>query len=170
MSTVFMAHTLELCNPNGYMAMINIPVWMFLSSYEKLREELLHDNTLINMVHPGRGIFGSDFGSTVFTFRKTKSTHYKGSYRRLFDTQVEVKTPEIRERQFLNGKGHFIAKQDNFKKIPGSPIAYWVSENFISMFAQKKVDDYALKICKGGYTGENEKLSYDTSFLPSGKS
>ena len=61
LSTAFMEQTIALCSEHGYMSMINIPVWMFLSSYEKLREKLIKCNTFINMVHPGRGIFGSDF-------------------------------------------------------------------------------------------------------------
>ena len=64
LSTVFMEHTLKMCKRNGYMSMINIPVWMFLSSYEKLREDLLRNTTLRNMLHLGRGVFGSDFGTT----------------------------------------------------------------------------------------------------------
>ncbi|MDR1137152.1 MAG: BREX-1 system adenine-specific DNA-methyltransferase PglX, partial [Synergistaceae bacterium] len=59
-STAFMEQTLYLCKPTGFMAMINIPVWMFLSSYEKLRRNILTQNTIINMLHFGRGIFGSD--------------------------------------------------------------------------------------------------------------
>ena len=66
MSTVCMERTINMCNEHGYMAMINIPVWMFLSSYEKLREKMLRENTIVSMVHPGRGIFGSDFGTTSF--------------------------------------------------------------------------------------------------------
>ena len=58
MSTVCMEKALNMCKPCGYMSMINIPVWMFLSSYEKLRGIMLSENTIINMVHPGRGIFG----------------------------------------------------------------------------------------------------------------
>ena len=50
--------------------MINIPVWMFLSSYEKLRQKILSQNTILTMVHPGRGIFGSDFGTTTFVIAK----------------------------------------------------------------------------------------------------
>ena len=70
MSTVCMERTINMCNEHGYMAMINIPVWMFLSSYEKLREKMLRENTIVSMVHPGRGIFGSDFGTTSFVIKR----------------------------------------------------------------------------------------------------
>lgn len=134
MSTVCMEKTMSMCNQYGYMTMINIPVWMFLSSYEKLRGNLLLNNTLINMVHPGRGVFGSDFGTVSFVFRKTLSNGYLGSYRRLFEQQGEVKSNEEREKAFLTGKGKYTAHQSNFSKIPGSPVAYWVSKQLLLDF------------------------------------
>ena len=134
MSTVMMERTLHMCTPNGYMAMINIPVWMFLSSYEKLRGHLIAENTFIDMVHPGRGIFGSDFGTTAFVIGKAHVSGYVGSYRRLFDKQGEVQSIEEREQAFLEKKGCYTAAQDNFTKIPGSPVAYWVSNSLLSVF------------------------------------
>jgi hypothetical protein len=138
MSTVFMEKTISMCKDIGYMAMINIPVWMFLSSYEKLRNQMLANNTIVNMVHPGRGIFGSDFGAVAFVIGKNHVSGYKGQYRRLFDKQGEVKSVEEREQAFLNGVGKFTAQQDNFSKIPGSPVAYWVSEAMFKVFAENK--------------------------------
>lgn len=135
MSTVCMEKAMTMCKPNGYMAMINIPVWMFLSSYEKLRQKLLGHNEIVNMVHPGRGIFGSDFGTTTFVFQKMHIAGYKGSYRRLFDAQGEVKSNEERENALLAGKGRYTAQQDNFAKIPGSPVAYWVSQNLLKLYS-----------------------------------
>lgn len=126
MSTVCMERTINMCNEHGYMAMINIPVWMFLSSYEKLREKMLRENTIVSMVHPGRGIFGSDFGTTSFVIAKTHLQGYKGHYRRLFDKQGEVESVEQREQRFFEKRGVFYATQENFSKIPGSPVAYWV--------------------------------------------
>ncbi len=134
MSTVCMEKAMNMCTPNGYMSMINIPVWMFLSSYEKLRQKLLSHNEIVNMVHPGRGIFGSDFGTTTFVFQKMHIAGYKGSYRRLFDVQGEVKSNEDRENALLAGKGCYTAQQDNFSKIPGAPVAYWVSDAGYSCF------------------------------------
>lgn len=157
MSTVCMEKAMAMCNPNGYMAMINIPVWMFLSSYEKLRQKLLDHNEIVNMVHPGRGIFGSDFGTTTFVFQKTHIAGYKGSYRRLFDIQGEVKSNEERENALLAGKGCYIAQQDNFAKIPGSPVAYWASKNYAEMFMQPSLKDIAFAGI-GMRTGDNERF------------
>lgn len=134
MSTVCMERSTMFCKNNGLWSMINIPVWMFLSSYEKLRDKLLGSQTLVNMVHPGRGIFGSDFGTTTFVFKKQFSEGYKGTYQRLFEKQGEVEGVEARKTKFLSKKGRFIADQINFSKIPGNPVAYWVSDNLLNDF------------------------------------
>ena len=158
LSTVCMERSTTLCKNNGFWSMINIPVWMFLSSYEKLRGKLLGVQTLVNMVHPGRGIFGSDFGTTSFVFAKRMSEGYEGSYRRLFERQGEVESVEAREMAFLSGKGNFTADQANFSKIPGNPIAYWVSAGLLSAFATgKSLGDIALAR-NGMKTGENGRF------------
>ena len=176
MSTVCMEKTIGMCNSNGYMAMINIPVWMFLSSYEKLRDKLLSQNTIVNMVHPGRGIFGSDFGTTSFVVGKRHIHNYRGHYRRLFDKQGEVESIEMREQRFLDKRGVFFANQDNFAKIPGSPVAYWVKNAILRCYRFPKIYDYA-KPCKGIDTGDNNiflRLWYEVEttkrFIPCGKS
>lgn len=134
MSTVCMEQAIGMCS--DYMAMINIPVWMFLSSYEKLRKNLIANNTFINMVHPGRGIFGSDFGTTTFVIGKGHISGYQGTYHRLFEKQVEVETIELREQRFFEGRGKFISQQENFSKIPGSPVAYWASQLIFEAFGK----------------------------------
>lgn len=134
LSTAFMERSISLCNPTGYMSMINIPVWMFLSSYETLREHLIAQNTFINMIHFGRGVFGSDFGTTSFVVLKAHIGSYASTYRRLFEKQGAVDSVETKEEWFLAGRGAFSSKQCNFFKIPGSPIAYWASKNMLMVF------------------------------------
>ena len=134
LSTVFMERINSMMKNTGYMAMINIPVWMFLTSYRKLRESFLHKNTYINMLHLGRGIFGSDFGTTSFVVEKGHISGYYSTYRRLFDKQGSVETVEEKEHRLLSGKGQYVICQDNLVKIPGIPMAYWASSNFISAF------------------------------------
>lgn len=157
-STCFMEKTLDFCSERGYMAMINIPVWMFLSSYEKLRGKMIHANTFVNMVHPGRGIFGSDFGTTTFVIGKKHIPGYKGSYRRLFDKQGEVDSIEEREQAFLSGKGQFVAQQDNFSKIPGAPVAYWVSHSFYAAFTSGISIGATFRVSEGIKTGDNDRF------------
>ena len=160
MSTVMMEKTLAMCTENGYMTMINIPVWMFLSSYEKLRNNILKNNSYVNMLHFGRGVFGSDFGTTAFVISKKHLADYLASYRRLFEKQGAVDSVDVKEQWFFAGKGKYVAKQENFAKIPGAPVAYWVSENFIKAFENAiSIDDIS------NYTGSQNKTANNELYL-----
>ena len=139
MSTVMMEKTLAMCSENGFMAMINIPVWMFLSSYEKLRNNILRQNSYVNMLHFGRGVFGSDFGTTAFVIGKKHINNYLASYRRLFEKQGAVDSVDVKEKWFFECRGEHVAKQENFAKIPGAPVAYWVSENMLNAFVVGRI-------------------------------
>ena len=134
MSTVFMQKCMDYCTESGYMSMINIPVWMFLTSYEKLRKDIIEKKTIVSMAHFGRGIFGSDFGTTSFVISNKHVSKYLGSYRRLFEKQGAVDSVEQKEEWYLEGKGRFVARQDNFEKIPGAPVAYNFSEKVFQTF------------------------------------
>lgn len=158
MSTVCMEKTLALCTDYGYMAMINIPVWMFLSSYENLRKNIVEQNTILSMVHPGRGIFGSDFGTTTFVIAKQHIKAFTGSYRRLFDKQGEVKSIEEREQALLDGIGKYHANQENFAKIPGAPIVYWASLKMVTIFEKNKSLDNISSPRQGLITGDNDRF------------
>ena len=117
MSTVFMEKTLQLCRNTGFMAMINIPVWMFLSSYETFRKKLLHVRQIINMLHFGRGVFGSDFGTTSFVIQARRIRNYIAHYRRLFVRQGAVDSLETKEQWFFEGMGTYYVCQENFDII-----------------------------------------------------
>ena len=134
LSTCFMEKCISLSNSRGYIAMINIPVWMFLSSYEKLRNAILSNNTYSSLLHFGRGVFGADFGSVAFTIAKKHMMKYLGTYLRLFDKQSSVDSIDLKEKWFLERKGLSITTQENYLEIPGCPVAYWVSDGLSSSF------------------------------------
>lgn len=158
MSTVCMERTIGMCKNAGYMAMINIPVWMTLPRYEELRKNILNNNTLITVVHPGRGIFGSDFGTVTFVINKSSVLNYRGIYCKLFENQGEVESIEKREEIFLQGKERFYSKQEEFKRIPGETIAYWASDKFIDAFQMGRPLGDIGTTRKGMYTGLNEQF------------
>ena len=136
MSTVCMEKTLNICSKHGFMAMINIPVWMFISSYEKLRFNILSSNSIRNMIHLGRGVFGSDFGTTAFVIHKMNIPHYTAHYRRLFINSGDVDMIETKEKWFFEGMGKFYFEQSGFFLIPTQPVAYWASKAMLSIFAE----------------------------------
>lgn len=158
MSTVMMEKTLAMCSENGFMAMINIPVWMFLSSYEKLRNNILSQNSYVNMLHFGRGVFGSDFGTTSFVIGKKHINNYLASYRRLFEKQGAVDSVDVKEKWFFEGRGEHVAKQENFAKIPGAPVAYWVSENMLNAFVVGRILKEIANSRVGLQTSNNAKF------------
>ncbi len=171
LSTVFMEKTIGMCSASGYMAMINIPVWMFLTSYEDLRRNLIEQSTIYSVIHPGRGVFGSDFGSVAFVIRNKHIGKFRGSYRRLFENAGDVESVDMREQQFLSGKGQYTADQDDFGRIPGNPIAYWVSKRFIKAFELPHLGT-VLFPKTGLTTGDNDtylKLWFEVSKAQIGK-
>lgn len=135
MSTIFMERTLRMCNLTGFVGMINIPVWMFITSYSKLRENVINFKTIVNMIHFGRGVFGSDFGTTSFVLLNQNIQSYSAEYYKLYTRQGEVDSVEEKERRFLNQFGKFVNSQSKYSLIPESPIAYWASNNLLSDFS-----------------------------------
>ena len=123
---VFIERCGELAKANGFYAMITQHAFMFLSSYEKLREKLLHKTT-VNMAHLGARAFdeigGEVVQTTSFVNYNSHIKDYKGTYARLVDVNGENEKKE----KFLSGDCLYTAKQENFSKISGAPVAYWVS-------------------------------------------
>ena len=165
LSTVMMERALLMCQENYFMSMINIPVWMFLTSYEGLRSSLVKNHSFVNMLHLGRGIFGSDFGTTSFVIMRGHVRNFLATYRRLFDKQGAVDSVEEKERWFFSGKGKYLANQDAFSKIPGYPMAYWASKNFIAAFDGTRLGDLC-DLAEGIHSRNNDaflRLWYEVS-------
>ena len=158
LSTICMEKGLSLCKPDGMLSMINIPVWMFLSTYEPMRKTLVEEHTYINMVHPGRGIFGSDFGTVAFVISNSHISAYKGVYHRLFSRQGEVDSVEEREKAFIARKGRYVAQQENFLNIPGAPVAYWVSDQLLHDFTIGERLDRTAKPKQGIKTADKNRF------------
>ena len=143
MSTVFMQTAEGMCSENGYYSMINIPVWMTLKSFSKMRESILHERRFIQLVHFGRGVFGSDFGTTAFVISKQYVDGYVGRYKKLYKKQGAVSPLEEKEKLFLEGYGEYYVDQKVFFSIDGAPIAYALNKNLLEIFVnEKKVTDY----------------------------
>ncbi|MEA5566666.1 BREX-1 system adenine-specific DNA-methyltransferase PglX [Anabaena sp. UHCC 0399] len=122
----YIIRNIEFCIDHGSIAMLTIPNWMFLSGFEELRKSILETTFLESLVHNGRGVFGSDFGSCSFIIRNKVDYNGLGVFKRLFDKQGSVASNEELEQRFFNNSDYY-TKPADFVKIPGSPIAYWVS-------------------------------------------
>ena len=152
---VFIEKCNKLCKRNRFQAMITQHSWMFLSRSEKLRLKV-QDNLIISMAHLGARAFeeigGEVVQTTSFILQKSKIEDYVGRYKRL----VSPTTQDGKEQLFLN-HDFYDFKQSNCKKIPGEPIVYWISDNFINNFTQKSFND-VVDSRVGLDTGNNEKF------------
>lgn len=151
----FMEKCGQLIKRNGLYAMITQHAWMFLSSYEKLREKLkMH--SIVDMAHLGARAFdeigGEVVQTTAFVSCGRRVADFKGTYVRLVDIIGEWE----KEAAYRSGNHRYTAKQENFSKIPGSPVAYWVSENFVRAFENKKLYTYSISPSQN-ITGNNNK-------------
>ncbi|MBA3353323.1 MAG: BREX-1 system adenine-specific DNA-methyltransferase PglX, partial [Blastocatellia bacterium] len=157
--TCFIVRESNLTVKCGYFAMINLPSWLFILSFEELRKWLVTECEIKSLLHLGRGIFGSDFGSVAFVLKNSAPTNHPSVFRRLFTEHVEVDSVEEKERKFLTPSlGRFIAHQRTFMGIPGAPIAYWLSERFLSVFERAKSLGEVVKPRAGMSTGCNERF------------
>ena len=154
---MFIERGFGLTIERGYNAMVTMQSWMFLSSFEKLRENILNNKTIISMAHLGARAFDSIGGevvsTTAFVIENTHNAKYKGAYLRLVDGNCEAdKEAQLRTDRI----NPYRASADDFKKIPGSPIAYWVSAKERELYSHNELLSEVCHPRKGLDTGENE--------------
>ncbi len=133
MGTMFIERNLEMAVKNGYVSMVTLQSWMFLSSFEKLRKDIVDRRTIHSMAHIGtRGfdaIGGEVVSTTAYILSNNHIEGYKGQYVRLVDGDSEAKKMKALSEAISNHDcGYYYeVSAEQFKKIPGSPIAYWLS-------------------------------------------
>ena len=158
MSTVCMDTAMRMCKSGGFVSMINIPVWMFLTSYSKLRKKILSLRTIDSMLHLGRGVFGADFGTTAFVIRNKRISAYKGVYRRLFEKPSSVDSEETKKKLFFSDEKWFYAKQESFMGISDTPIVYWLSDTMLSLISSEDTVGKTHDVGSGLSTADNERF------------
>ena len=152
---------IEVCSrmaaEKRYQAMITQHAWMFLSSYEKLREKMMLTET-VNMAHLGARAFeeigGEVVQTTSFVRCRTHIDDYKGTYCRL----MKPTSQQGKEDMFLAGENRYFANQDSFAKIPGSPVAYWLSNEFINLLSSPTNIGRTYQSGSGLSTADNERF------------
>lgn len=158
--TVFMKVADNLVQKCGLWSMINLPSWMFLNSFEQMRRNLIVNSQIIGLLQNGRGVFGADFGSVTFVIKKTKP-YTKGEYRKLYDNQNQaiVNTNEEIHRIFLDkSTRNYHTNQLNFQKIPGCPIAFWISEDLVDIFCNYPQLGSEVDARVGMVSGDNNRF------------
>ena len=136
----------------GYNCMVTMQSWMFLSSFEKMRINALNTRDITNLMNMENMVMGIAFGTAVTIFRNSRIYGYKGTYNQIKLCDIENSEPRsfpVYENRFEQ------VSTDNYSKIPGSPVAYWVGKKAIEAFSGTLLDDYGYP--KQGFaTGNND--------------
>lgn len=129
---MFIEHGNEMVKRAGFNCMVTMQSWMFLSSFEKMRVNALQTKTITNLMHMENMVMGIAFGTAVTVFQNAAVHGYKGTYNQIKLQDIENDVP----KQFpIQGNRFAQVSTDNFSKIPGSPVAYWVKEPLRKIFA-----------------------------------
>ena len=153
----FIERGYTLAKEAGYNALVTMQSWMFLSSFEMMRERMLREKTIKTMAHLGarafRSISGEVVQTTAFSLKNSLVGGYKPAFFRLLDGDEEVKRKEL-----ANGEKRYdTTAQDELKKIPGSPVVYWVNDRVRDLAnSPKKMSDVAIARM-GLATGNNDR-------------
>ncbi|WP_317455333.1 BREX-1 system adenine-specific DNA-methyltransferase PglX [Acinetobacter johnsonii] len=155
---MFIERGFAWCKDSGFNSMVTMQSWMFLSSYEGMREKFLQDRTIQTMAHLGARAFpeisGEVVQTTAFVMQGKHLNGFKPVFFRLVNTDQDQK--EIELKAGLNRFDSTI--QDDFKKIPGSPVAYWVSEKVRNIFFSENSLGNILEAKQGLGTGQDSRF------------
>ncbi|WP_339067275.1 BREX-1 system adenine-specific DNA-methyltransferase PglX [Fusobacterium animalis] len=157
---VFFIKCGEITKRKGYLGFMSPFVWMFIKSYEELRKIFIEEKTISSLVQLEYSGF-EDATVPICTFVLQNSyTDKKGEYIKLSDFKGPKNQPikTLEAVKNLNCNWRFQAKQKDFEKIPGSPIAYWVSDKVKNVFEKAKGLDYYSETRLGMATADNDRF------------
>lgn len=159
--SAFIVRCIKLSLPQASLGFMTPLVWMFISSYEALRNILLTKETITSLVQlEYSGFDGATVPICTFTLQNNNVNNFKGAFIKLSDFKgPEKQGPKTLEAIKNNNCGWFYrSSAENFKKIPGSPIAYWLSEKFINIFENCSRLESFCKPAQGLATADNDRF------------
>ena len=155
---MFIERGFNWCKDSGFNSMVTMQSWMFLSSYEAMREKLLQYRTIQTMAHLGARAFPEISGEVVQTTAFVMQGQYINGFKPVFFRLVDVEQNQ-KEIVLKQGLNRFdTAIQDDFKKIPGSPVAYWVSDGLRNIFSENSPLGELCLTKQGMATGDNDSF------------
>lgn len=157
----FVVRMFNLAKDHGECGVMSPFVWMFIGSYEKLRNEIIDNRTLTSLIQlEYSGFAGATVPICTYTFHNSFVKGYKGGYVRLSDfVGAAVQAPKALEAIRNPDCGWFYRRDaDTFKQIPGTPIAYWASDALLGAFGSLRKLCSVAKTSKGIITGDNDKF------------
>ena len=181
--SVYMYRNFAYCRKGGYTAFMTPFVWMFIKTYEELRKYIIQNKSITTLVQMEYSAF-EEATVPICTFvLQNGQSDKKGLYFRLenFKGGMEVQKQQVLEAIADKECGYFYeANETDFSQIPGSPVAYWASENVLSIFEYKKLEHYVLfrqgmatsdnnRFLRLWYEVNNVKISLDSTDIESAK-
>ncbi|MTC45800.1 BREX-1 system adenine-specific DNA-methyltransferase PglX [Providencia sp. wls1922] len=130
---IFMERGFSLLNERGFNAQINMHSWMFITSFEELRRQILQYKRIVTMAHLGARAFSQIGGEVVQTTAWIINNTYINSYKPVFYRLVDGDENEKKISLLNRNNEHRTIEQENLTKLPGSPVAYWASLDFIKL-------------------------------------
>lgn len=170
----FIVRIMDFAGEHGEIGMMTPFVWMFIGSYEKLRNRLIDDKTLTTLIQlEYSGFAGATVPICTFTYHNSHIDGYKGGYVRLADfTGSAVQAPKALEAIQNPDCGWFYRRDaDTFNQIPGTPIAYWASDGLINAFSTRDGLRSYVRPTAGIRTGDNDRFlrfAWEVSFAKIG--
>lgn len=140
--SVFVYRNFGFCKENGYSGFMTPMVWMFIKTYEPLRNYVLKNKAITTLIQFEYSAFEEATVPICSFVLKNGKTESKGEYFRLFDFTggMEVQRKKVKEALANPDCGYFYeSSQSDFSKIPGSPVAYWLSANMVIDFSRGRV-------------------------------
>ena len=153
---MFMERGFELVPKHGYSAMVTMQSWMFLSSYEKLRTDLLNNVTIDCMVHMGNMVMGIAFGTAATVWNKCAKPDYHGHFSYVDNADLDEKN--IPKQFPIQNDRLKTACASDFKKVPSSPIAYWMSQSMRGLFEKMPAISDVINVTGGMTTANNDRF------------
>lgn len=140
--SVFMYHNFSFCTPDGYSAFMTPNVWMFVKSYEALRKYIINYRGISSLIQMAKGAFFKEATVDICAFVLHNSHNDLGDFIRLEDFKGDMEVQKQKVLEAIENKkcGYFYeAKQNDFRRIPGSPLAYWATEAITEVFQNNKL-------------------------------
>jgi len=159
LSMVMYKHALrDMCQKNGFVSFITTTSWMFLSSFEKLRNYVLESYDFESLVDFGTELFEGKVGHNPIVAWVNRKSHTDHAMTGIRLVDYCYSRRDEKETEFFNKKNYHYQKQSNFSKIPGSPVAYWVSEAFFLAFDKGINIGEISTVAEGIKTGDNTRF------------
>jgi len=162
MYSAFIEKCLDLTAVSGFLGMVTMQSFMFISSHEKLRKLLLEGARISSLVHLGPRAFrsiGGEIVNTVMFAIERGNGHLGSAFHSVKDLDYEEKVRTIRETLASRvPQRAYTLNQSEFKKIPGYPFVYWISDRIRELFSQHKPLEKFAKVAHGMFTGDNDRF------------